>query len=132
MRQVVPSRHGALREVAPIVSIRRLGESTCVVTLGADAGRLAAAAADELAVGAAADGCEDFVFDLTDLRRYEVTALWRLADLWQGLGGFGYSVLVAACDAGVVGTLRRALGDDASMLRPTVAEALRSLLARPL
>lgn len=125
------SRQSALRHAAPTVSIRRLGESTCVVSLGADAGRFAAAGADELAVGAAADGCQDFVFDLTDLRRYEVTALWRLADLWQGLTSFGYGVLVAAGDPGVVGTLRRALGEDAGMLRPTVADGLRALLARP-
>lgn len=130
MPQVL-SRQGALRHAAPTVSIRRLGECTAVVSLGADAGRFAAAGADELAVGAAADGCQDFVFDLTDLRRYEVTALWRLADLWQGLTSFGYGVLVAAADPGVVGTLRRALGEDAAMLRPSVAEGLRALLARP-
>jgi hypothetical protein len=125
------SRQAALSHAAPSVEISHLGEATCVVSLGADAGRFAAASADELAVSAAAEGCADFVFDLTALRRYEVTALWRLADLWQGLSGFGYGVLVAAGDPGVVGTLRRALGEDAELLRPTVADALRSLLARP-
>jgi hypothetical protein len=119
------------RHAPSTVDIRRLGEGTCVISLGADAGRLAAAAADEVAVSAAADGCSDFVFDLTALRRYEVTALWRLADLWQGLTGFGYAVLVAAGDPGVLGTLRRALGGDADLLRPSVADALRALLARP-
>jgi hypothetical protein len=130
MPQVL-GRQSAHPHAAPTVSVRRLSESTCVVSLGADAGRFAAAGADELAVATAADGGRDFVFDLTDLRRYEVTALWRLADLWEGLTGFGYGVLVAASDPGVVGTLRRALGEDAGMVLPTVADALRALLARP-
>src|SRR5437879_1748886 len=115
------------RHAPSTVDIRRLGEGTCVISLGADAGRFAAAAADEVAVSAAADGCSDFVFDLTALRRYEVTALWRLADLWQGLTGFGYAVLVAAGEPGGLGALRRALGGAGARRRPGFAGAPRPL-----
>ena len=83
--------------VAPFsLGVRRLGERTCVVNIGTDLRRSEAPAVSEAAGQAAADGCRDFVFDLTYVRRYERVALGWMADLWGRLGDAGCEVFVAA------------------------------------
>jgi hypothetical protein len=110
---------------------RRLGERTCVVDLGADCCRPAAPAIDELTATAAVQGCRDFVFDLTHLRRYESAGLRDVADLWRRLVAFGCAVFVAARDPGVVGDLARMSPGAGWAVEASVADALRALLARP-
>lgn len=124
----------SLRPFPPAVSgveLRRLGERTCVLDLGSDLRRVASGALEEAAATAAGHGCEDFVFDLTGLRAYEAGGLRRLADLWRRLALLDCSVYVAARTLTLTSDLRRLPAQDAWTLAPTVPEALRGLLARP-
>ncbi len=113
------------------VRLRRLGEHTCVVTVGSDLRRVASGALEDAAATAASRGCEDFVFDLTALRAYEAGSLRRLADLWRRLAVLDCDVHVAATTLSLTADLRRLPAQDAWTLAPSVAEALRGLLARP-
>jgi hypothetical protein len=84
------------------------------------------------ACAAAGDGCRDFLFDLTRIARFETPALRAVADLWRRLDGLGFAVYVAARNPGVVDCLHRVIPARGSWtLQPTVADALRALLARP-
>jgi hypothetical protein len=113
------------------VRARRLGERTCMVGLGALVTPSAARAADEAAADAAVAGYRDFVFDLTTLRRYELPAVRLLADLWSRLARLGCEVVVAIRDPGLIALLPAPEPEAGWCLRPSSAEALRSLLARP-
>src|SRR6266545_7626157 len=94
---------GLAERVAPIgLEARRLGERACVVNVGTDLRRNEAPSVSEAAGQAAADGCREFVFDLTYISRYERVALGWMADLWARLGDAGCDVFVAACEPGVV------------------------------
>lgn len=113
------------------VSLRRLGEHTCVIDVGADLRRVASGALEDAAATAAARGCLDFVFDLGALRAYEAGGLRRLADLWRRLSVLECGVFVAASTLSLTADLRRLPAQDAWTLSPSVAEALRALLGRP-
>ena len=118
--------------IAPLsLGVRRLGERTCVVNVGTDLRRSEAPAVSEAAGQAAADGCRDFVFDLTYVRRYERVALGWMADLWGGLGDAGCEVFVAAREPGVVRDLCELPTDDGWTLLPSATKALRALLSKP-
>src|SRR3954453_17085907 len=135
---------------APDVLTRRMGEFTCVVHAGAHVREATAQTLEQLAATAAVDGYRDFVFDLTRVGRYETPALRSVADLWRrlaglecevfvarghpggGLAGLGCEVFVAARNPGVVDCLHRVIPARGKWaLQPTVADALRALLARP-
>jgi hypothetical protein len=117
---------------APDVLERRLGEYTCVVHAGAHVREATAQTLEQLAATAAVDGCQDFVFDLTRVGRYETPALRSVADLWRRLSGLDCEVFVAARNPGVVDCLHRVIPARGKWtLQPTVADALRALLARP-
>jgi nucleotide-binding universal stress UspA family protein len=104
---------------APDVMSRRLGEFTCVVHAGAHVREATAHTLEQLAATAAVDGYRDFVFDLTRVGRYETPALRSVADLWRR-------------NPGVVDCLHRVIPARGKWsLQPTVADALRALLARP-
>jgi hypothetical protein len=113
------------------VAVRRLGHHTCVVTLAPDFLRIGAKAVED-AVGVAVEcGCDDFVFDLGRVRRWDTKGLRLMADLWRRLALLECGVYVAARDAGVTADLRRLPAQDAWNVCPTVADALQALLARP-
>jgi anti-anti-sigma regulatory factor len=122
-----------LREaIAPFgLEVRRLGERTCVVNVGTDLRRTEAPAVSEAAGQAAAEGCRDFVFDLTYVRHYERVALGWMADLWARLGDAGCEVFVAAREPGVVRDLCELPTDDGWTLLPSATKALRALLSKP-
>jgi hypothetical protein len=118
--------------IAPLsLGVRRLGERTCVVNIGTDLRRTEAPAVSEAAGQAAADGCRDFVFDLTYVRRYERVALGWMADLWGRLADAGCEVFVAAREPGVVRDLCELPTDDGWTLLPSATKALRALLSKP-
>lgn len=122
----------ALPEAPADVTATRLGSSTCLIALGATVREPERNAAERLAGLAAVDGCEDFVFDLTEVDRYETPALRATADLWRRLDGLGFTVYVAARNPGVVDCLHRVIPARGKWtLQPTVADALRKLLAGP-
>lgn len=128
--QLPQSPYGA--DEAPDVVSRRLGEYTCVVHAGAHVREATAQTLEQLAATAAVDGCQDFVFDLTRVGRYETPALRSVADLWRRLAGLDCEVFVAARNPGVVDCLHRVIPARGKWtLQPTVADALRALLARP-
>jgi len=118
---------------APVVgrSVRRLGESTVVINVGTELRHLELPAVEETIATAQSEGCGDFVFDLSYLRRYETFALVRLARHWDRLIGADCSVHVAARDARVVADLRRLAETCEWQLHASAARALRSLLSAP-
>jgi hypothetical protein len=119
-------------EPAPDIVARRLGEFTCVVHVGAHVRETTAQSLEQLAATAAVDGYRDFVFDLIRVGRYETPALRSVADLWRRLSGLDCEVFVAARNPGVVDCLHRVIPARGKWtLQPTVADALRALLARP-
>jgi anti-anti-sigma regulatory factor len=113
-----------------LATVRRLGERACVIDLGADF--TAARSADDLAASAAVGGAREFVFDLSNVRRYESEALLELAALCRRLVSYGCEVFVAAHDPGVTLELRRLAHGDAWRIAPTLARALTELLSKPL
>ena len=122
---------GPVPETVDGVQLRRLGEHTCVITVGTDLRRVSSGALEEAAATAAARGCSDFVFDLGALRAYEAGGLRRLADLWRRLAVLDCGVFVAATTLSLTADLRRLPAQDAWTLAPSTAEALRVLLGRP-
>jgi hypothetical protein len=119
-------------EPTPDIAARRLGEFTCIVHAGAHVRETTAQSLEQVAATAAVDGYRDFVFDLTRVGRYETPALRSVADLWRRLAGLDCEVFVAARNPGVVDCLHRVIPARGKWtLQPTVADALRALLARP-
>ena len=118
---------------APVIgsSVRRLGESTVVINVGTELRHLELPAVEEVIAAVQSEGCSDFVFDLSYLRRYETFALVRLARHWDRLIGADCSVHVAARDARVVADLRRLAETCEWQLHASAARALRSLLSAP-
>ena len=130
--QVPQSPYGRGLDTAPDVVVRRMGEFTCVVHAGAHVREATAQTLEQLAATAAVDGYRDFVFDLTRVGHYETPALRSVADLWRRLSGLDCEVFVAARNPGVVDCLHRVIPARGKWtLQPTVADALRALLARP-
>ncbi|MEA2284196.1 MAG: hypothetical protein QOJ21_239 [Solirubrobacteraceae bacterium] len=119
-------------EPASDLLVRRLGEFTCVVHAGAHVREATASNLEQMVASAAVEGYRDFVFDLTRVGRYETPALRSVADLWRRLSGLDCEVFVAARNPGVVDCLHRVIPARGKWtLQPTVADALRALLARP-
>jgi hypothetical protein len=113
------------------LGVSRLGEHTCVVNVGTDLRRTEEPAVSQAAGSAAADGYEDFVFDLTYLRRWEAEAFGWMADLWARLSEAGCQVYVAARDPQVVRDLCDLPVGEGWTLVPSATRALRALLSRP-
>ena len=112
------------------LSIRRLGERTCVVNVGTELRHVELPVVDEVIRSVMSDDCQDLVFDLTYLRRYETFALVRLAREWDRLAASGCSIHVAAREARVVADLER-LANGSWDLHPSTTRALRALLSAP-
>jgi hypothetical protein len=113
------------------VTVRRLGERTCVVNVGTELRHVELPGLEDSVRGLLDDGCRDLVFDLTFLRRYETFALVRLAREWDRLAASGCAVHVAAREARIIGDLRRLVGDEGWRLHSSTTHALRALLSAP-
>jgi hypothetical protein len=113
------------------LTVRRLGERTCIIHLGTELRHLELPLVDEAIGRVLHDGCHDLVFDLTLLRRYEAFALVRLAREWDRLAASGCEVHVAAREQRVVGDLERLVGTVGWEIHPSTAQALRALLSAP-
>ena len=118
---------------APLVelTVRRLGEHTCVINVGTELRHVELPVVDEAIRSLINEGCEDFVFDLSYLRRYETFALVRLAREWDRLAASGCSVHVAARDPRVVADLKRLVSVVGWDLHHSTTHALRALLSTP-
>jgi hypothetical protein len=114
------------------LSIRRLGERTCVINVGTELRHVELPVVDEAVRTVMSDDVQDIVFDLTYLRRYETFALVRLAREWDRLAASGCSIHVAAREARVVADLERLVGSVGWDLHPSVTHALRALLSTPI
>jgi anti-anti-sigma regulatory factor len=114
------------------LSIRRLGERTCIINVGTELRHIELPVIDEAVRSVMHDECHDIVFDLTFLRRYETFALVRLAREWDRLAASGCSIHVAAREARVVADLERLVGGIGWDLHPSVTHALRALLSAPI
>ena len=112
------------------VSVRRLGEHTCVINLGTELRHVELPVIDEAIRTVMHDECHDIVFDLSYLRRYETFALVRLAREWDRLVDAGCTVHVAAREPRVVGDLERLCGERWELHR-SATQALRALLSAP-
>jgi anti-anti-sigma regulatory factor len=119
--------------VAPILelTVRRLGERTCVINVGTELRHVELPVVDEAVRSVIHDGCHDIVFDLTFLRRYETFALVRLAREWDELAAAGCAIHVAAREARVVADLERLEENVGWDLHPSATLALRALLSAP-
>jgi anti-anti-sigma regulatory factor len=113
------------------LSIRRLGERTCVINVGTELRHAELPIVDEAIRSLMSDGCHDLVFDLSDLCRCETFALVRLAREWDRLAASGCSIHVAAREARVVADLERLAGTVGWELHPSTTHALRALLSAP-
>ena len=118
---------------APVVelTVRRLGERTCIVHIGTELRHIELPLVDEAMCRVLHDGCHDLVFDLTLLRRYEAFALVRLAREWDRLAASGCTVHVAAREARVLTDLERLAGSVGWSLHSSTTHALRALLSSP-
>ena len=112
------------------LSIRRLGERTCVINVGTELRHVELPTVDEAIRSVMGDDCHDLVFDLTYLRRYETFALVRLAREWDRLAASGCAIHVAAREARVVADLQRMETGSWDLHRSTT-RALRALLSAP-
>ena len=113
------------------LTVRRLGERTCVINVGTELRHVELPVVEEAVRAAMHDGWHDMVFDLTLLRRYDTFALVRLAREWDLLATSGCSVHVAARDPRVVADLERLADGDDWTLHPSTVSALRALLSAP-
>jgi anti-anti-sigma regulatory factor len=114
------------------LSVRRLGERTCVINVGTELRHVELPVVDEAVRNVMQDDCQDIVFDLTFLRRYETFALVRLAREWDRLAASGCTIHVAAREARVVADLERLVGTVGWELHPSTTHALRALLSAPI
>jgi anti-anti-sigma regulatory factor len=113
------------------LSVRRLGERTCVINIGTELRHIELPVVEEALRSAMQDDCRDIVFDLTFLRRYETFALVRLAREWDRLATTGCAIHVAAREARVVADLERLSGTVGWSLHRSTTQALRALLSSP-
>ena len=113
------------------LTVRRLGEHTCVVNIGTELRHIQLPALEDAIRALLEDGCPDLVFDLTFLRRYETFALVRLAREWDRLAASGCTIHVAPREARAVADLERLADSVGWALHPSTAHALRALLSAP-
>jgi anti-anti-sigma regulatory factor len=121
---------GAAPEVE--LTVRRLGERTCIVHLGTALRHIELPLVDDAICRVLRDGGHDLVFDLTLLRRYEAFALVRLAREWDRLAASGCTIHVAAREQRVVADLERLVGPIGWEIHSSTAQALRALLSAPI
>jgi hypothetical protein len=114
------------------ITSTRLGERTCVVEVAAALDAGAAERLDERVGTAMADGCRDFVLDLTAVDgcrdRRPIAALSRLA---HRFAGEDCEVVVAACDVDLLTFLDSVPTFSKLPVALERDEALALLLERP-
>ena len=113
------------------LSVRRLGERTCVINLGTELRHVELPIVIEAIRSLMSEDCHDLVFDLTYLRRYETFALVRLAREWDRLAASGCAIHVAAREARVLADLERLVTSVGWDLHASTTHALRALLSAP-
>ena len=113
------------------LSVRRLGERTCIINLGTELRHVELPVVEEAIRALTQDECHDLVFDLGYLRRYETFALVRLAREWDRLSEAGCSIYVVAREGRVVDDLERLVGTVGWELHSSTTHALRALLSTP-
>jgi anti-anti-sigma regulatory factor len=113
------------------LSIRRLGERTCVINVGTELRHVELPVVEEAVNSVMGDECRDIVFDLTYLRRYETFALVRLAREWDRLAASGCAIHVAAREPRVLADLERLVSVVGWDLHRSTTHALRALLSAP-
>jgi hypothetical protein len=113
------------------LSVRRLGERTCVINIGTELRHIELPGIDDAVRTLLVDGCHDIVFDLSYLRRYEPFALVQLAREWDRLSSTGCMVHVAAREPRVLADLERLVDTTEWELHRSATQALRSLLSTP-
>jgi hypothetical protein len=113
------------------LSVRRLGERTCIINVGTELRHVELPVVDEAVRSVMTEDCHDLVFDLTYLRRYETFALVRLAREWDRLAASGCAIHVAARESRVVADLERLAGVVGWELHSSTTHALRALLSTP-
>jgi anti-anti-sigma regulatory factor len=113
------------------LSVRRLGERTCIINVGTELRHVELPVVDEAIRSVMTEDCHDLVFDLTYLRRYETFALVRLAREWDRLTASGCAIHVAARESRVVADLERLASAVGWELHSSTAQALRALLSGP-
>jgi hypothetical protein len=113
------------------LTVRRLGERTCIINVGTELRHVELPVVEEVVSAATQDGCQDMVFDLTYLRRYETFALVRLAREWDRLAEAGCAVHVSAREPRVLGDLERLVDPGGWQLHASTVSALRALLSTP-
>ena len=111
--------------------VRRLGERTCVINIGTELRHVELPVVDAAVRSMLREDCQDLVFDLTLLRRYETLALVRLVREWDRLVLAGCAIHVAAREARVLSDLERLVGSVGWSLHPSTTQALRALLSAP-
>jgi anti-anti-sigma regulatory factor len=114
------------------LTVHRLGERTCVINVGSELRHVELPALEEAIRNLVHDGCQDLVFDLSFLRRYETFALVQLAREWDRLAEAGCAIHVAARESRIVIDLRRLIGAGGWQLHASPTRALRALLSSPL
>jgi hypothetical protein len=113
------------------LSVRRLGERTCIINLGTELRHVELPVVEEAIRALTQEECHDLVFDLGYLRRYETFALVRLAREWDRLSEWGCSIYVVAREGRVVADLERLVGTVGWELHSSTTQALRALLSAP-
>jgi anti-anti-sigma regulatory factor len=114
------------------LSIRRLGDRTCVINVGTELRHVELPVVEEAVNSVIGEDYRDIVFDLTYLRRYETFALVRLAREWDRLAASGCAIHVAAREPRVVADLERLVSVVGWDLHRSTTHALRALLSAPL
>jgi anti-anti-sigma regulatory factor len=127
MTTFVSDPFGAVIEL----TVRRLGERTCVINVGSDLRHIEMPLVEETVRAATGEGVSDIVFDLTYLRHYETFALVRLAREWDRLAEAGCAVHVSAREPRVVTDLERLVGPGGWRLHRSTVAALSALLSAP-
>ena len=128
---MIPSSEAFAAAPGVELSVRRLGERTCVINVGASLRAIELARLDGAVRTASQDGCRDFVFDLSYLRRYETLALARVARDWDDRVALGCQVHVAVREPRVRAELERMALTEEWALHRSPTQALRALLSAP-
>jgi hypothetical protein len=111
--------------------VRRLGERTCVIEIGAELRHTMIPDLLETLRALQEEGERDYVVDLCELRRYEPYALVRLARQLDRIALGGDLVHIAASGARASADLRCMATPDGWELHGSVEDALRELLSTP-
>jgi anti-anti-sigma regulatory factor len=116
---------------APQATVRKLGDSTAVVTAGPWFSAVTSAAFTDCAAEVHEEGARELVLDLTGVRAVDAAGTATLGALAEQLDVVGCELAVAATHPGLVAWLTTAPLDIDLPVHDTVEDALADLLRRP-